>query len=1136
MTGLLLPVRSGNPPVPGVKWAPMHLPRALLLYCCLTAFVPFTRPLDAAVRIWEEDVVLPTYRLDPPDPNPMFYRGEAYQGAQKRIYPYPFQEHVTHTREEKTYRFVFLENEYIKLSIVPELGGRLFSAVDKANGYDFFYRQSVIKPALIGMLGAWISGGIEWCVFHHHRNTTFMPVDYTLAENPDGSKTIWFGETERRHRMRWLIGVTLYPGRSYIETTVKLFNRTPFAHSMLYWANVAVHSNENYQVIFPPSVRVATYHAKNEFIHWPVGQGTYQGTDYRNVDLSWWKNHPEPISFFAWDLKEDFMGGYDHGRQAGVVHVADHHIVAGAKLWEWGPGPRGRTWDRILTDTDGPYAELMVGAYSDNQPDYSWIAPSEVRIFKQYWYPVRELGGFKRANLDAAANLEVADGQIRFGFNATRELTGAAVRLTHGDAVLADERADLDPAHPLVRTLPSPAGLQPTRLRLELRDASGRLLMEYSPLPESAPPPLPEPVRPPPPPESIQTVEELYLTGLRLLQIYNPSLDPGAYFAEALKRDPDDVRTNLMVGIGFLQRGLYAEAERHLERSLGRLTAGYTRPRDAEAAYYLGLAKRELGKLDEAYDLLYRASWDAGFHAPAYQQLAELSALRGDWDKALEQIDRSLATNAWNTRARGYRAAFLRKLGRFEEAAATAREALAEDPLDFLARNELLQLTPLEDREEAWAELRRLMRDEVESYLELGMDYARIGMWKEGIEVLQRPEEAKMPFASTYPMLYYDLAWFNAQEGDLDRANRVLWRASAALPDYCFPFRLESIRVLRWATTVNPADARAHHYLGNLLYELQPDAAIASWETARRIDPKFAPTARNLGWAYYYHRRDIPAAIAAYEEAVAADPSDPRYFQELDRLYEAGNVAPERRVELLERNRQVVAGRNGSLMRAIRANIAAGRFDRAVEDLETTFFHIREGDEDIHDLFADAHLLEGLRLLDQGDAEAALRHFLRAAEYPENLSVGVPRRDPRAAQIAWTTAQAYRALGQEAKAREYLERAASAPASRGWHEARFYQAMALRDLGQGGEADRIAAELEQQGNRLLEAEPEPDFFAKFGERETESSRLARAHFVRALARWVRQDRAGAKPELERSLGLNQGNAWVRYFLSRAIAG
>jgi len=187
-----------------------------------------------SVKIWQQPVVIPTYRVEPPDLNPMFYKGEVYQGAKKTIYPYPFFDKVTDIRESKTYNAVYLENEYLEISFLPELGGRLFSALDKTNNYDFFYRQHVIKPALIGMLGAWISGGIEWCVLHHHRATTFMPVDYTLSENPNGSKTIWFGEIERRHRMKWVIGATLHPDKSYLEVTVKIFNRTPLPNCKLY--------------------------------------------------------------------------------------------------------------------------------------------------------------------------------------------------------------------------------------------------------------------------------------------------------------------------------------------------------------------------------------------------------------------------------------------------------------------------------------------------------------------------------------------------------------------------------------------------------------------------------------------------------------------------------------------------------------------------------------------------------------------------------------------------------------------------------------------------------------------------------------------------------------------------------------
>jgi len=350
-------------------------------------------PIDSEVILQEKEMIIPTYEIGEPDRNPIFYTGRAYQGAQGHVYPYPMMDKLTDNRVNKRYKVIILENKYVQIMILPEIGGRIFSAVDKTNNYNFFYRQHVIKPALIGMLGAWISGGVEWNAPHHHRATTFMPIDYTFEENPDGSKTVWIGEIELRHRMKWIIGITLHPDKSYLEVTFKIFNRTPFAHSFLYWANPAVHAGPNYQVIFPPSTEYATYRGKNQFSHWPISQEIFTGVDYRGVDISWWKNHPAPTSFFAWNYEDDFFGGYDHGKQAGTAYYANHHIAPGKKFFLWGNGPQGRMWDKILTDEDGPYLELMAGAYSDNQPDYSWIQPYEVKTAKQYWYPIREIGG-----------------------------------------------------------------------------------------------------------------------------------------------------------------------------------------------------------------------------------------------------------------------------------------------------------------------------------------------------------------------------------------------------------------------------------------------------------------------------------------------------------------------------------------------------------------------------------------------------------------------------------------------------------------------------------------------------------------------------------------------------------------------
>ena len=191
------------------------------LVCMLTCLYGQSPDSQSAARIWQESVSFPTFLVDDPDLNPRFYDGRAYQGAQGRVYPYPIYESLSDTRVMKDYDLVFLENDYIKIDILPEIGGRLFGALDKTNGYDFIYRQHVIKPALIGMLGAWISGGIEWNFPHHHRATAYMPVDYTMVENDDGSATLWIGELEIRHRMKFMLGLTVYPGKSYFEVTFR---------------------------------------------------------------------------------------------------------------------------------------------------------------------------------------------------------------------------------------------------------------------------------------------------------------------------------------------------------------------------------------------------------------------------------------------------------------------------------------------------------------------------------------------------------------------------------------------------------------------------------------------------------------------------------------------------------------------------------------------------------------------------------------------------------------------------------------------------------------------------------------------------------------------------------------------------
>ncbi len=1108
--------------------------KTLTLIVLMPAVIAVGGQQSDGVRIWQEPLVLPTYKVHPPDVNPMFRRPLSYQGASKVIYPYPLLDNLSNVKEDRSYNALYLENAYIKLCVLPELGGRLFYATDKTNGYEIFYRQHVIKPSNIGMLGAWISGGIEWCVFHHHRASTFMPVDYRLISNSDGSKTIWVGEIEPRHRMKWSIGMTLRPGSSCIEARVKMFNRTDQVNSILYWANVATHANDDYQIFFPPSTEFGTYHAKNYFTHWPIGTTKYLDRDYVGVDLSWWKNHPSPVSIFAHDLKEGFLAGYDHGREAGTMHVANPHIVKGAKLWEWGPGEVGSMWDsKVLTDTDGPYAELMAGAYSDNQPDYSWIKPYEVKEANQYWYPLREIGGAKAANLDAAMNLEIRDGDGAFiGVNVTQRFDKARIVLESAGKTLLNEVRTLSPATPYTKTVALGPDARERDLHAAVYSASGETLVSYSPVQQEADSELPDTVKPPRKPEEIGTVEELYLTGLRIKQFHNARLNPNDYFEEALKRDPNDSRCNVQLGIYYAQRGLYEKAKASFGKAIGRIGKDYTRPRNCEAYYHLGLVLKRQGKYKQAYENLYRAAWDYAFRSAAYYKLAEISSLRGQFEQALEHVERSLLTNSVNTKALNFKSAVLRKLGRSAQANQVAVHVTSIDPLDHWAMNEqYLALTAMERRQLALrqlAELQTLMRDQAETYLELAADYMGAGMWEDAADVLERAVELNKEGLSEYPTVHYYLAHLYAAQGKPERSEQFYRSARRCPSDYCFPFRLESIDVLQRAIEKYPQDAMAQYYMGNVLFDLQPDNAIDHWEKAVQLDDSPAIAHRNLGWGYYYGREDIEKAIASYEEAIAKNPEEPRYYYELDVLYERNGADIETRLKVLEGNHEHLQKREDSLIREIIVLVQAGKYDKAIEYLGEYFFHIQEGNRRLHDTYVDAHLLRGLTRYESNDYERALQDFLAADEYPENHQIGRDRDYERNVQINLCTGLCYEELGEDDKAKAAFEKAIAQDVGRS--EYIFYQGAAHKKLGNGDKANEIFEELIEMGQERLDKVGDVDFFAKFGEGEPAHVRKAAGHYMIGLGR-LGLGREGAEEAMARAVELDVNHVWARYALN-----
>ncbi len=308
------------------------------------------------VRAWREDVIIPTYGVGRGERYPMFLEKRVYQGSSGVVYPYPVIEKIEDEPHDKTYAAVYLENEYIKVMILPELGGRVQMAWDKIKERHFIYYNHVIKPALVGLTGPWISIEFNWP--QHHRPSTFMPVDHAIEELPDGGVTVWVNERERMFHQRGAAGFTLRPGRAYLEIRGKVYNPTPLPQTFLWWANPAVAVNDEYQSVFPPDVDAVFDHGRRDVSTFPIATGTYYKMDYSaGVDISRYKNIPVPTSYMAVKSKYDFLGGYERDTRAGVLHVADHNVSPGKKQWTWGCGDFGKAWDRNLTDSDGPYIE-----------------------------------------------------------------------------------------------------------------------------------------------------------------------------------------------------------------------------------------------------------------------------------------------------------------------------------------------------------------------------------------------------------------------------------------------------------------------------------------------------------------------------------------------------------------------------------------------------------------------------------------------------------------------------------------------------------------------------------------------------------------------------------------------------------
>jgi tetratricopeptide (TPR) repeat protein len=1126
---------------------------------------------DSSVRITTENLVIPTYLPAAPDKNPMFFENRVYQGSSGAVYPLPFIDRIAESKTDRAWRAVWIENEYLRVLVLPELGGRIHAIQDKTNGYDLIYRQDVIKPALIGLAGPWASGGIEFNWPQHHRPATFMPVDVHLEEGDDGARTVWCSDHDPLQRMKGMHGVRLRPGVASVELRVRAHNRTTLPQTFLWWANVATRVHENYQSFFPPDAGAVADHAKRATSAYPLCTGRYYGVDYgararhgvppnerpsRYIpshcggrtaidyapnDLSFYANIPVPTSYMCLGTGEDFFGAYDHAAQAGIVHLANHHIAPGKKQWTWGNHDFGYARDRSLTDPDArgecaPYIEIMAGVYTDNQPDFSFLQPGETKTWSQFWYPIQRIGVAHHANETAALHLSPHGRTCRIGVAVTRPIPGAKIQLTRGDKVLATFASDLAPGAPCVENVALPRAMPATALTLTLREPSGREIIRYTPKPAVRAEP-PAAATEPGAPGTIASADELWLIGTHLEQYRHATRCPTLYWREALRRDPGDSRCHHALGCWHLRRGELALAESHLRRALARLTSRNPNPPDGEPSYHLGLClvhqadaapTPDPAKLEAAYAAFYKATWNLNAASAAYHALAEIDCRRGAWPLAREHLERSLRWNAENLRARDLHVIVLRRLDKPAEADAFLAATLAMDPLDWWARH-----------------LRgdRLACD-AQTRLDLAHDCARAGLWEQALDLLGEGENEAgtgQPTASwgAAPLVHYTVAWLHERRGDVRAAKRARAKAKAASPDYCFPARLEDIAVLESAIRADARDARAPFYLGHLLYARRRHReAIACWEKAARLEPANAIAWRNLGLGYFNVLRRPAAARAAYARAVKCAPGDARILHEQDQLAKRLGESPARRLRRLEEKRALIERRDDLSLEYCALLNHVGRHEEARAFLQRRNFQTWEGGEgQVIAQHARTHLALGRAALARGDAGAARALFAAALETPENL--GEARHlFANQSDLRYWLGCALEALGEREAARREWRRAASYTGDfqemsvQAFSELTRFCGLAWLRLGQPRKARKLFRDLLAHARRLARDSGDIGFFVTslptdVLRDDVAARRRTTALLLEAQARFGLGEKARARALLRTVLRRDPGHAAAR---------
>jgi len=954
----------------------------------------------AKTRAWEGTITIPTYGWSE-DINPKFWSlegGVKYSTTLKGtiVYPYTMQDHLYRTKADRTYKALFLENEYLKVTCLPELGGRLHSVFDKTEGKEMFHLNDVIKPGMIAMRGAWISGGVEWNTGPHgHTVTILSPVDALVGQNKDGSAYIEINNLEKSQRTQWTVRVTLHPGKAYLDEKIRIFNPTDAISPYYFWNCTAFPCREGTRFIYP--MTLGTDHNGVEFFSWPIHKGK---------DISWLKNYETYASVFSVDCVFDFFGAYDVDMDRGIVQVADHYELSGKKAWTWGTWDFGLVSQQNLTDNDGPYIEVQSGPLP-TQSDYGMLLPRTEVSWQEYWYPVHGLvDGFEYATKDVAIQTAREDEKLQLHIISTGNFSGANCTFSQGPRKLLRKTINLTPESPQILTLFSSPS---SPVDITIKTKQGKVLASFTtplPIPKISPPETSKLMTKP---EEQLTLEEKYLKA-RKYDLATDRRRAREYYEKALEEDAQYSPALRALAMLDIEAGLYSQAIQRLKKALDR------DPSDGLSWIFLGMSHLKLADNKEALKCAYEAVKYHGTASLGHDLAGRAYMQSGDFLKAVDAFEKAVQLNPRDTKAKNHLLLALYAAGKTKIAYKYAEERIVQNPTDLVPRA-LIAMQNKSRMSRFVSEARAFVGEDDFQMLEASLVFSRLGLAKEAEELLSAVCVEAVKENERSPLPIYYLAYFASLQKDRTKAKTYLNQASGIYRDYIFPSRPEAIEVFKFAIEQNPDDAFAHLNIGNLYCHLgRLSEAARHWQKATDLNASLSVAFRNLGLYAWAVENDLSKVEKLYRKAIAARPKDQTLYRDLADVLLAANRRPEA-INVLESTPFEKLKRADIIIMLAQAYLDEQRYGKAVDLLESTPYFVNwEGQTITWDLFHKAHLERGKRRFEKKDLKGALHDFETALTYPENIGVGRSNK-PQEAQAQYWRGKALEALGRLEDAR-----------------------------------------------------------------------------------------------------------------------